>query len=117
MATEYIRITYKCLVVLTVLIANEEQSLDEMKNMVRRKLGLASSTPIELKQSRYNEIVDLEDDDDFEVFKALTRTSLQVHAIVIVTIPENGSSAIPLVATESRSLSPENSSRVDAGDQ
>ncbi|KAI9459079.1 hypothetical protein F5148DRAFT_308386 [Russula earlei] len=95
MSTEYIRITYQCLG-RTFDRLFKEQSLDETKNVVRRKLGLAYGAPIELAQLRDGRKIDLEDDDDFEAFKALTRTSL--HAIVTVAIPENGSSAIPVVA-------------------
>ena len=76
--------------------------------MVRKKLGLGHDTQIELAQLRDGRRIDLEDgaftpnrpsqtiynfylDDDFEAFKALTKTSL--HATVAVTIPEKGRSS------------------------
>ncbi|KAH9961344.1 hypothetical protein BC827DRAFT_342753 [Russula dissimulans] len=68
----------------------KEQSLDETKVVVRKKLGLSHDAPIDLVQMRDGKKVDLEDDDDFEAFKALTKTSL--HATVAVIIPENESS-------------------------
>ncbi|KAH9998529.1 hypothetical protein BJV74DRAFT_825040 [Russula compacta] len=75
----------------------KEQSLDEMRSVVRKKLGLSHDAPIELAQLRDGRRVDLEDDDDFEAFMALIKFS--IHATVAVTIPENGrSSSIPAPA-------------------
>lgn len=89
---------------------NEEQSLDETKNVVRKKLGLGHDAAVELAQLRDGRMIDLEDgvssprsftksqvalDDDFEAFKALTKTSLQ--ATVVVIIPNDGSSSPPPV--------------------
>ncbi|KAI0256093.1 hypothetical protein BJV78DRAFT_1278655 [Lactifluus subvellereus] len=68
-------------------VSDKEQSLEETKQIVRKKLGLSCDTPIQLAQLRGGKRIDLEDDDDFEAFKALTRTLL--HATVEVTIPEN----------------------------
>lgn len=97
---------------LNAFVANEEQSLDETKAVVRKKLGLGHDTAVELAQVREGRRIDLEDgvclvhspsqisqfalDDDFEAFKFFTKTSL--HATVAVTIPENGhSSSAPVV--------------------
>ena len=44
-----------------VLTANEEQSLYETKDVVRKKLGLGYDTPIELAQLRDGRRIDLED--------------------------------------------------------
>jgi hypothetical protein len=129
--TEYPRITYQCSgrafdrlfkgknfhdlsnrVCIELFVANEEQSLDETKNVVRKKLGLGHDAAVELVQLRDGKRVDLEDgvsipqsftreltpalDDDFEAFKALTKTSL--HATVTVIIRNNGhSSSTPVV--------------------
>jgi hypothetical protein len=102
------------LVVLKAFLANEEQSLDETKNVVRKKLGLGHDAAVELVQLRDGRRIDLEDgvsssqsftkitqksqfalDDDFEAFKAVTKTSL--HATVAVLIPKNGQSSTPVV--------------------
>jgi hypothetical protein len=69
----------------------KEQSLDETKNVVRKKLGLGHDAAVELAQLRDGRRIDLEDDDDFEAFKALTKTSL--HATVVVVIPKDGHSS------------------------
>ncbi len=42
-------------------MANEEQSLDETKNVVRKKLGLDHDAAIELAQLRDGKRIDLED--------------------------------------------------------
>ncbi|KAF8502039.1 hypothetical protein F5888DRAFT_1164520 [Russula emetica] len=86
--TEYPRITYLC-PGRTFDRLLKEQSLDETKNVVRKKLGLDAA--IELAQLRDGKRIDLEDDDDFEAFKALTKTSL--HATVAVIIRKNGRSS------------------------
>ena len=40
---------------------NEEQSLDETKNVVRKKLGLCHDAAVELAQLRDGRMIDLED--------------------------------------------------------
>jgi hypothetical protein len=47
--------------VLSLFVANEEQSLDETKNVVRKKLGLGHDDPVELAQLRDGKRIDLED--------------------------------------------------------
>ena len=42
-------------------VVNEEQSLDETKNVVRNKLGLGHDATIELAQLRDDKRIDLED--------------------------------------------------------
>ncbi|KAH9176300.1 hypothetical protein EDB89DRAFT_2065658 [Lactarius sanguifluus] len=74
-----------------VLTVTKERSLHAAKVVVRKKLGLGHDAPIELAQLRDGKKIDLEDDDDFEAFRALTNSSL--HATVAVTIPPPGSSA------------------------
>ncbi|KAI9463649.1 hypothetical protein BJY52DRAFT_1252889 [Lactarius psammicola] len=69
----------------------KEHSLHATKVVVRKKLGLGHDAPIELAQLRDGKKIDLEDDDDFEAFRALANSSL--HATVAVTIPPSGSSA------------------------
>jgi hypothetical protein len=43
------------------IVTNEEQSLYETKDVVRKKLGLGYDTPIELAQLRDGRRIDLED--------------------------------------------------------
>jgi hypothetical protein len=45
----------------SVRCANEEQSLDETKNVVRKKLGLGHDAVVDLAQLRDGKRVDLED--------------------------------------------------------
>ena len=78
--TEYPRITYQYLgrtfdrlfkgtnftiyqtrFVLSLFVANQEQSLDETKNVVRKKLGLGHEDAVELAQLRDGKRIDLED--------------------------------------------------------
>jgi hypothetical protein len=47
--------------VLIAFVANEERSLDETKNVVRKKLGLCQDTAVELAQLRDGKRIDLED--------------------------------------------------------
>ena len=47
--------------VLTLFVANQEQSLDETKNVVRKKLGLGHEDAVELAQLRDGKRIDLED--------------------------------------------------------
>jgi ArsR family metal-binding transcriptional regulator len=47
--------------VLSPFILNEEQSLDETKNVVRKKLGLGHDDAVELAQLRDGKRIDLED--------------------------------------------------------
>jgi hypothetical protein len=47
--------------VLTAFVSDKEQSLEETKQIVRKKLGLGSDTPIELAQLRGGKRIDLED--------------------------------------------------------
>ncbi|KAI0305598.1 hypothetical protein B0F90DRAFT_1079025 [Multifurca ochricompacta] len=65
----------------------KEQSLNETKDVVRKKLGLSYDSPIELAQLRDGKRIDLEDDDDFEAFKTLATSSL--HATVTIILPES----------------------------
>ncbi|KAH9002105.1 hypothetical protein EDB86DRAFT_367246 [Lactarius hatsudake] len=78
----------------------KERSLHAAKDVVRKKLGLGHDAPIELAQLRDGKKIDLEDDDDFEAFRALTDSSL--HATVAVTIPPSGSSASASALGEKR---------------
>lgn len=90
-----------------------EDSLDAMKTVVRKKLGLSGSTPVFLSQWREGKAVDLEDgnysfeplaqwhkinkfvtDEDFEAFSAATRSSTSV--VVKVILGENQTQTLPL---------------------
>jgi len=71
----------------------KEQSLDEMKRTVCSKLGLDLTTaPFKLFHVRTDEngcttTVDLEDDDDFEVFKSHAVYSTRVDVRVLLFQP------------------------------
>ncbi|KAF8274545.1 hypothetical protein EI94DRAFT_692683 [Lactarius quietus] len=78
----------------------KEQSLHETKVVVRKKLGLGHDAPIELAQLRDGKKIDLEDDDDFEAFKALANSSL--HATVAVTIPSGSSAGVNTLGEKRR---------------
>ncbi|KAI0311959.1 hypothetical protein OF83DRAFT_1177085 [Amylostereum chailletii] len=67
----------------------KEASLKETRDVVRRKLGLPSATAVELSQLREGKKIDLEDDDDFDAFRALARS--RSHAEVLVTIKDAAS--------------------------
>ncbi|KAF8201001.1 hypothetical protein BJ912DRAFT_947783, partial [Pholiota molesta] len=73
----------------------KEDSLEGMKDVVRKKLGVPSSTPVQLAQLRDGQTVDLEDDDDFEAFSSSAYKSSTAKVKVIVgsgtsTIEANG---------------------------
>ncbi|TFK44845.1 hypothetical protein BDQ12DRAFT_717989 [Crucibulum laeve] len=61
-----------------------ENSLAELKNVVRTKLGLASDVAINLSQIRGNNSIDLEDDDDFDAFYAAAYSVSLVNVKVSV---------------------------------
>ncbi|KAF9526603.1 hypothetical protein CPB83DRAFT_452462 [Crepidotus variabilis] len=69
----------------------KEESLGEMKNVVRKKLGVSTAVPVYLSQIRDGKSVDLDDDEDFEAFRAATR-SLTIAKIKVVLggHPTNG---------------------------
>lgn len=76
----------------------KEESLDEMKQVVRKKMGYSSDIPLHLAQLRDSKTVDLEDDDDFDAFSAATYA---VPVIVVrVTV---GKPTIAPVTTQERS--------------
>lgn len=76
----------------------KEESLDEMKQVVRKKMGYSSDIPLHLAQLRDGKTVDLEDDDDFDAFSAATYA---VPVIVVrVTV---GKPTIAPVTTQERS--------------
>ncbi|KAF5380539.1 hypothetical protein D9615_004537 [Tricholomella constricta] len=60
----------------------KEESLAEMKEVARRKLGLSSTTPISFVQLREDKTVDLEDDDDFDAFYSLAHSTNLVNVRV-----------------------------------
>ncbi|KAH7888420.1 hypothetical protein F5I97DRAFT_696806 [Phlebopus sp. FC_14] len=79
----------------------KEKTLEEMKDVVRRKLGLDTNTVVQLKQVRMDKLVDLEDDDDFDAFRSCTRfpsLSAEVQVTVGGTAPPGPISEIPPAA-------------------
>uniref|UniRef100_A0A8H7Y430 Uncharacterized protein n=1 Tax=Psilocybe cubensis TaxID=181762 RepID=A0A8H7Y430_PSICU len=75
------------------LMPSLEDSLDAMKTVVRKKLGLSGSAPVFLSQWREGKAVDLEDDDDFEAFSAAARSSSSV--VVKVILGESQTRTLP----------------------
>ncbi|KIJ67635.1 hypothetical protein HYDPIDRAFT_38120 [Hydnomerulius pinastri MD-312] len=62
----------------------KEHSLEQTKDIVRRKLGLSSETNVKLQQIRSGKFIDLEDDDDFDAFRALAKSVPAVDVQVTV---------------------------------
>ncbi|KAI0334957.1 hypothetical protein GY45DRAFT_1367001 [Cubamyces sp. BRFM 1775] len=60
------------------------QSLEETKDLVRKKLGLSNDTSIRFSQLHEGRHIDLEDEDDFEAFQHLARHSLSLDLSVFV---------------------------------
>ncbi|KAH7913473.1 hypothetical protein BJ138DRAFT_624695 [Hygrophoropsis aurantiaca] len=76
----------------------KEESLEEMIDVVRKKLDLPSTSVIKLAQIRDGKPIDLEDDGDFDAFHALTRTlrvaDVQVSASALTDTVDNAASAL-----------------------
>ncbi|KAG2031572.1 hypothetical protein BDR03DRAFT_106337 [Suillus americanus] len=62
-----------------------EQSLEEIQNVVRRKLQLPSNSTVKLKQLRGSKVIDLDDDDDFDAFSARARLMKLVDVAVEIS--------------------------------
>ncbi|GAW04229.1 Carbamoyl-phosphate synthase arginine-specific small chain [Lentinula edodes] len=73
----------------------KEESLDETKDVVRRKLGLPDSSSIRLAQIRGEHTVDLEDEDDFDAFYAMahSRMTIEVQVTTEDMSPSHASSS------------------------
>ncbi|KAG1847919.1 hypothetical protein F4604DRAFT_1813894 [Suillus subluteus] len=65
----------------------KEQSLEEIQNVVRRKLQLPSNSTVKLKQLRGSKVIDLDDDDDFDAFSARARLMRLVDVAVEISTP------------------------------
>ncbi|KAK0454945.1 hypothetical protein EV421DRAFT_463506 [Armillaria borealis] len=61
-----------------------ENSLQEMKDAVRKKLGLSSALPIHLDHLQGEYCIALEDDDDFNAFHLLAKSMASL--VVRVTV-------------------------------
>ncbi|KAG1730763.1 hypothetical protein EDB19DRAFT_1369664 [Suillus lakei] len=68
----------------------KEQSLEEIQNVVRRKLQLPSNTTVKLKQLRGSKVIDLDDDDDFDAFSARARLMKLVDVAVEISVSPVG---------------------------
>ncbi|KAE9411309.1 hypothetical protein BT96DRAFT_1028648, partial [Gymnopus androsaceus JB14] len=68
----------------------KEETLNETKDVVRRKLGLPESTNVHLAQLRGETIVDLEDEDDFDAFYAVAHSKMAVD-VRVTTEPTSSS--------------------------
>ncbi|KAF8893998.1 hypothetical protein BD779DRAFT_968542 [Infundibulicybe gibba] len=60
----------------------KEKSLNEMKSVVRQKLGLSPVASIHLAQLREDKRIDLEDDDDFDAFLVVIHSTSLVNVMV-----------------------------------
>ncbi|KAI6000511.1 hypothetical protein EDD15DRAFT_2232618 [Pisolithus albus] len=76
----------------------KERSLQELKDVVRLKLGLGSEATVKLKQMRSNALLDLDDDDDFEALRAQALRNGGSTIDVGVTV-EEGQSKVPATST------------------
>ncbi|KDQ21923.1 hypothetical protein BOTBODRAFT_50448 [Botryobasidium botryosum FD-172 SS1] len=65
----------------------KETSLEETKQVVRKKLKLSQDAPLHLLQLRGEKCIELEDDDDFDAFRTLALSSISVD--VRVSVPES----------------------------
>lgn len=65
----------------------KEQSLEEIRNVVRRKLQLPSNSTVKLKQLRGSKVIDLDDADDFDAFSARARLMKLVDVAVEISTP------------------------------
>ncbi|KAF4598164.1 hypothetical protein EYR38_006560 [Pleurotus pulmonarius] len=63
----------------------KEESLEETKSVVRRKLGVPENADILLAQIRDNQTIDLDDDDDFEAFASLAYTTMKMSVLPVQT--------------------------------
>ncbi|KIM40230.1 hypothetical protein M413DRAFT_446399 [Hebeloma cylindrosporum] len=78
----------------------KEDSLDGMKDVVRKKLGLSPSTPVHLAQIRDGKSVDLEDADDFEAFQSSAFSALTTKVQVVL-----GEGSTPTVDSQTEPIS------------
>ncbi|KAJ3724658.1 hypothetical protein C8R42DRAFT_458299 [Lentinula raphanica] len=62
----------------------KEESLDETRDVVRKKLGLPDSSNIRLAQIRGDHTVDLEDEDDFDAFYAVAHSKMAIEVEVTI---------------------------------
>ncbi|KAI6169446.1 hypothetical protein EDD17DRAFT_1518868 [Pisolithus thermaeus] len=69
----------------------KESSLQELKDVVRRKLGLGSGVVVKLQQMRPNALLDLDDDDDFEALRAQALRDTGSTIDIRVTVEEDQS--------------------------
>ncbi|KAF5359930.1 hypothetical protein D9758_014000 [Tetrapyrgos nigripes] len=67
----------------------KEDTLAEIKQVVRIKLDLADDVPIHLAQQRGERVIDLEDEEDFEAFCVAARRSGSMDVRVIVLSSTN----------------------------
>ncbi|KAL4074214.1 hypothetical protein J3A83DRAFT_2699022 [Scleroderma citrinum] len=78
----------------------KERSLDELKNTVKRKLGLESGAVVKLKQIRSGMLLDLDDDDDFEALRVQASRNTLSAIDIKVTVEERGSQPSTTLASD-----------------
>ncbi|KAI0829655.1 hypothetical protein BC628DRAFT_1056313 [Trametes gibbosa] len=86
------------------------QSLEDMKSLVRTKLGLAEDASIRFSRLHGGRHIDLEDDDDFEAFRHIARYATTLDVSVFV-----GNSSPPMF-TQQSSQAPSDKHRKKTGD-
>ncbi|KAG5652399.1 hypothetical protein H0H81_005156 [Sphagnurus paluster] len=80
----------------------KEESLADMKEVVRKKLGIDPDTPISFAQIRGSKTVDLEDDDDFDAFYALAHSSIAVDIEVTIGNVNDAAPGVPILPNKKR---------------
>jgi len=65
----------------------QDQSLDDMKNGIRWKLGLDDDVEISLAQTRNGRMIDLEDEDDFKALRVVASARSKVEIKITVGPP------------------------------
>ncbi|KAG6918551.1 hypothetical protein DXG01_013641 [Tephrocybe rancida] len=95
-----------------------ENSLAEMKDVARRKLGLDATTSVSFAQIREGKTVDLEDDDDFDAFYSLAHSTKSVDVKVTVDEQPDGTTiSIPATPTKKRKRRRNKEETAEQGDE
>ncbi|CCM06209.1 uncharacterized protein FIBRA_08453 [Fibroporia radiculosa] len=89
-----------------------DQSLDELKDSVRQKLGLSNTAVVNLVRVQDESVIDLEDDEDFEALRAIARPNNPVNIRVTLELPNEILADLTAHATrESNTVSQESPAR------
>nr|VWO98373.1 Plp [Ganoderma boninense] len=77
------------------------QSLEETKNLVRKKLGLSDDTSLRFARLHEGKVIELDDDEDFEAFRHIARSVSTLD--VSVFVGQNGPSVFTQQASQQAS--------------